>query len=101
MLNQDQSNNFQQIPTTVYSVNCGEIRAKDEGVRVKISGKVVRRQRSGKFLELKDVKGSTQLVASDDKPEMAVKFSSIPADSYVTVIGKVQLRPSNFANKVS
>lgn len=61
MLNQ-QMNNFQQIPKTVYTVHCGECRPKDEGVRVKISGKVVKRPRTGRFLEIKDMKGCTQLV---------------------------------------
>lgn len=92
---------YQQVPKTVYTVNCGEIRPKDEGVRVKISGKVVKRPRTGRFLEIKDVKGCTQLVATDDKPEIGMKFQTIPADSYISVIGTVQLRPNNFANNVS
>lgn len=99
---QDRASNFQQIPQTVFSVNCGEVRPKDEGVRVKISGKVVKRPRSQRrFLELKDIRGSTQLVASDDKPEIGMKFETIPADAYITVIGTVTLRPSHFVNKVS
>jgi hypothetical protein len=93
--------NNQQIPKTVFTVNCGELRAKDDGVRIKISGKVVRRPRSGRFLEIKDLKGCTQLVATDDKPEMFVRFQSVPADAYVSVIGTVQLRPVNFINNVS
>lgn len=93
-------NEYQQIPKTVFSINCGECRPKDEGVRVKISGKVVKRPRTGRFLEIKDVKGSTQLVATDDKPDISAKFQSIPADSYITVIGTVQLRPMNFMNHV-
>lgn len=92
---------LQQIPHTIFSVNCGEVRPKDEGSRVKISGKVVKRPRSGRFLELKDMRGCTQLVASDDKPEIGMKFQSIPADAYITVIGTVTLRPSHFVNKVS
>lgn len=99
MLNQ-QLNNFQQIPKTVFTIHCGECRPKDEGVRVKISGKVVKRPRTGRFLEIKDMKGCTQLVAMDDKPEIGMKFQSIPADSYISVIGTVQLRPSGFSNKV-
>jgi aspartyl-tRNA synthetase len=91
----------QQIPKTIFSVNCGEIRPKDDGMRVKISGKVVKRPRTARFLEIKDVKGCTQLVATDDKPEIGMKFQSIPAEAFVTVIGTVQLRPSNFHNKVS
>jgi aspartyl-tRNA synthetase len=100
MLNQ-LANNLQQIPKTVYSVHCGEIRPKDEGTRVKISGKVVKRPRTGRFLEIRDVKGSTQLVATDDKPEIGSKFQTIPPDSYVSVIGVVQLRPNNFVNNVN
>lgn len=92
---------YQQIPKTVFTIHCGEIRPKDEGTRVKISGKVVKRPRTGRFLEIKDLKGCTQLVATDDKPEVSHKFQSIPADAYITVIGKVQLRPHNFINNVS
>jgi hypothetical protein len=90
-----------QIPQTIFTVNCGELRAKDEGVRIKIAGKVIKRPRAGRFLEIKDMRGCTQLVATDDKPEILVKFHSIPADSYISVIGTVQLRPVNFINNVS
>lgn len=96
-----QMTDFNQIPHTVFTVNCGEIRPKDEGTRVKISGKVVKRPRTGRFLEIKDMKGSTQLVATDDKPEIGHKFQAIPTDSYIEVIGTVQLRPVNFINNVS
>lgn len=100
----NQMRNFQmnglQVPPTVYSVSCGEIREKDDGMKVKISGKVVKRPRSGRFLEIKDLKGCTQLVAKDDHPEIFIKFQSIPSDSYISVIGTVQLRPNNFINKV-
>jgi aspartyl-tRNA synthetase len=91
-------NASQQIPTTYFTVHCGEIRSKDDGTRVKISGKVVKRPRSVRFLEVKDLKGCTQLVATDDKPEILLKFQSIPNDAYITVIGTVQIRPNNFAN---
>lgn len=105
MLNQATSepSNFQvqQIAQTIFSVNCGEVRPKDEGTRVRISGKVIKRPRSGRFLEVRDMRGSTQLVACDDKPEIGIKFQTIPADAYITVIGTVQLRPSNFVNKVN
>ena len=91
----------QQIPHTIFNVNCGEIRAKDEGVRVKIAGKVSKRPRTGRFLEIKDVRGCTQLVATDDRPEIQVKFQSIPPEAFISVIGVVQLRPKNFINAVS
>lgn len=93
--------NYQQVPTTVFTVNCGEIRPKDEGVRVKISGKVVKRPKTARFLEIKDLNGCTQLVATDDKPDIGQRFQSIPADSYISIIGTVQLRPRNFVNAVS
>lgn len=92
---------FQQIQPAVHTIHCGEIRPRDEGNRVKISGKVVKRPRTGRFLEIKDIKGCTQLVATDDKPEIGLKFQSIPSDAYITVIGTVQLRPNNFRNNVS
>ena len=92
---------FRQIPETVFSVSCGEIRPKDDGVRVKISGKVFKRPNSYRFLEIKDVRGCTQLVANDDRPDIQQKFQSILSDAYITVIGTVQLRPSRFINHVS
>lgn len=92
---------FRQIPETIFSVNCGEIRPKDDGVRVKISGKVFKRPNSYRFLEIKDVRGCTQLVANDDRPDIQQKFQSILSDAYITVIGTVQLRPSRFINHVS
>lgn len=95
------ANTMQQIPRTIFSVDCGEIRPKDDGIRVKISGKVVKRPRTARFLEIKDFKGCTQLVATDDKPEIGMKFQSIPHEAFVTVIGTVQLRPNNFCNKAS
>lgn len=95
-----QYNTFQQIPTTVFTVTCGEVRPKDEGTRVKIAGKVVKRPRTGRFLEIKDLHGCTQLVATDDKPDILAKFQSIPSDAYICVVGKVQLRPNNFVNNV-
>lgn len=97
----NQQHSYQQLPKTVFTISCGEVRPKDEGVRVKISGKVVKRPKSTRFLEIKDIKGCTQLVATDDKPEIGLKFQSIPADSYISVIGTVQLRPINFVNNVS
>lgn len=90
-----------QIPQTIFSINCGEVRPKDEGTRVKISGKVSKRQRTARFLELKDVRGCTQLVATDDRPEIGSKFQSIQPDTFVSVIGVVRLRPNQFINSVS
>ncbi|XP_070497044.1 aspartate--tRNA ligase, mitochondrial isoform X2 [Chironomus tepperi] len=92
-------NTSQQVAATVFTVNCGEIREKDDGIRVKISGKVVKRPRSGRFLEVKDLTGCTQLVAMDDRPEVQQKFQSIPNDAYISVIGTVQIRPLRFINK--
>lgn len=98
--NYQQMNNYRQIPETVFTVHCGEIRPKDESVKVKISGKVFKRPNSSRFLEIKDVRGCTQLVANDDRPEIQQKFQSIPSDAYISVIGTVQLRPNRFINKV-
>lgn len=93
-------NSYNQMPN-IHEINCGEVRPRDEGSRVKISGKVVKRPNTGRFLEIKDIKGSTQLVATDDKPEIALKFQTIPTDAYISAIGSVQLRPRNFINFVS
>lgn len=97
----NQMNDFRQIPETVFTVHCGEIRPKDESVRVKISGKVFKRPHSIRFLEVKDVRGCTQLVANDDRPEIQQKFQNILSDAYITVIGTVQLRPTRYINNVS
>lgn len=94
-------NTCQQVPNTLFTVHCGEIREKDDGSRVQISGKVVKRPRSSRFLEIKDLRGSTQLVAMDDKPEVQLRFNSIPNDAFISVIGIVQLRPTRFINKVN
>lgn len=100
MKNFTQMNSYQQIPETIFTVHCGEVRAKDDGVKVKISGKVLKRPHTARFLEIKDVRGCTQLVARDDKPEIQLKFQNIPNDAYITVIGIVQLRPDKFINRV-
>lgn len=100
MMNQGSQMNVHQIPKTIYTINCGEARPRDEGTRVKISGKVTKR-RAGRFLDIKDVKGCTQLVATDDKPDISMQFQSVPADAYITIIGTIQSRPSNFVNHVS
>jgi aspartyl-tRNA synthetase len=94
-----QMNSFRQIPETVYTVHCGEVRPKDEGVKVKIAGKVFKRPHTARFLEIKDMRGCTQLVARDDQPEVQQKFQNIPNDAYISVIGTVQLRPDRFINK--
>lgn len=95
-----QINHFRQIPETIFTVHCGEVRAKDEGVRVKIAGKVFKRPHTSRFLEIKDMRGFTQLVARDDQPEVQLKFQNIPNDAYISVIGTVQLRPDRFINRV-
>lgn len=95
-----QMNHFRQIPETIFTVHCGEVRPKDEGVRVKIAGKVFKRPHTARFLEIKDMRGCTQLVARDDQPEVQAKFQNIPNDAYISVIGTVQLRPDKFINRV-
>jgi len=52
-----QMKNFTQNHYTTYTVNCGEIRPKDEGLRVKIAGKVFIRPHTARFLEIKDKRG--------------------------------------------
>jgi hypothetical protein len=102
-----------------HDVNCGELRQSDDGIlnsdlmcvkipkilcsisglSVRMSGKV-NKVRVGRFIEVKDIRGITQLVATDDRPHIALKFQSIPVDSYITVVGKCQVRPLNFRNNV-
>lgn len=99
MTNLTNMSTVQQIPETLFTVHCGEIRPKDEGCRVKIAGKVSKRPNTHRFLEIKDVRGSTQLVANDDRPEIQLKFQSIPNEAYISVIGTVQVRQERFINR--
>ena len=47
-------------------VNCGELRPVHEGKYVEMTGKFIKK-RIGRFAELRDRNGATQLVISDDR----------------------------------
>ena len=98
MKNFSQGNTFRQVPEPLH---CGEVRPKDEGMRVKICGKIYKRPNAARFLEIKDYRGCTQLVARDDHPEILDKFQSLPNETFIAVIGTVQLRPKRYINRVS
>ena len=72
---------------------CGQLRADDVGTTVRLSGWVQRRRDHGQllFLDLRDHYGITQLVC---QPSAAFfdEASHVPAESVVTVTGKVVAR---------
>lgn len=50
---------------SIRKVHCGELRIRDAGCGVEISGRI-QNQRLGRFLSLRDDSGITQLVIPDD-----------------------------------
>ncbi|XP_058452624.1 aspartate--tRNA ligase, mitochondrial isoform X2 [Malaya genurostris] len=80
----------------VRRVNCGELRERNDGELVEISGKVIE-NRMGKFLDVRDVYGSVQLV-SNATSGLHKRISSIAKDSFVTIVGRVQERETRWKN---
>lgn len=85
-------------PSGPMIVNCGELRERHRGAYIEIHGKV-NKVRMGRFMELKDSNGVTQLIAPDDSPNMSKRILNMPIDSLITVIGYVQMRPDRLKNK--
>jgi aspartyl-tRNA synthetase len=78
---------------------CGELRARHQGRRVRLSGWVHRKRDHGGvlFVDLRDHYGLTQVVFAPDSPcgEEAARLSR---ESVVTVTGQVALRPPEAVN---
>ncbi|XP_053694024.1 aspartate--tRNA ligase, mitochondrial [Sabethes cyaneus] len=83
--------------TGARKVNCGELREWNHGEMVELSGKVTE-NRMGKFLDVRDVTGSVQVVSNNVPAQLHKRVTSIGKDSYVTIVGRVQERPSRLKN---
>ncbi|XP_055859210.1 aspartate--tRNA ligase, mitochondrial isoform X2 [Episyrphus balteatus] len=79
-------------------VNCGELRPVHEGKYVEMTGKFIKK-RIGRFGELRDRNGATQLVISDDRnPRISRRFQNMPSECILTIVGTVLTRPFGSRN---
>lgn len=76
--------------------NCGQLRLKNAGQRVKLSGWIHRKRDHGGvlFVDLRDHYGITQIVTKDHQDEL----SKVTLESVITVIGEVHSRKENNLN---
>ena len=77
---------------------CNELREKDAGTEVRLSGfvKTVRDLGGCVFIDLRDHYGITQLTTED--PKLLEQIKEINVESTITVDGKVVLRPEENIN---
>lgn len=85
-------------PSGPMIVNCGELWERHQGAFIEIRGRV-NKVRNGRFIELKDSNGVTQLIAPDGNTLMTKRIVNMPIDSLITVVGYVQMRPERLRNK--
>lgn len=80
--------------------NCNELKISDVGTEVKLSGWVHRRRDHGNlvFVDLRDHYGITQIVFTDQNPQLMDDASRLRYESVVTVIGKVVARSEETIN---
>ncbi|KJV92243.1 aspartate--tRNA ligase [Rickettsia bellii] len=80
--------------------NCNELKISDVGAEVKLSGWVHRRRDHGNlvFVDLRDHYGITQIVFTDQNPQLMDDASRLRYESVVTVIGKVVARSEETIN---
>lgn len=80
--------------------NCNELKISDVGAEVKLSGWVHRRRDHGNlvFIDLRDNYGITQIVFTDQNPQLMEDASRLRYESVVTVIGKVVVRSEETIN---
>lgn len=80
--------------------NCNELRLKDAGQRVKLSGWVHRRRDHGNlvFIDLRDHFGISQLVFTDQNPSLMDDASRLRYESVITVVGIVLKRSLDTVN---
>lgn len=80
--------------------NCNELKNSDVGAEVKLSGWVHRRRDHGNlvFIDLRDHYGITQIVFTDQNPQLMDDASRLRYESVVTVIGKVVARSEETIN---
>jgi aspartyl-tRNA synthetase len=86
------------FPTTLRSVTCGELTAKDVGAHVVLAGWVARRRDYGKliFIDLRDRYGVTQVVVDGERSNEAAEAlrvaSTVKAEYVLRVEGMVARR---------
>lgn len=80
--------------------NCNELRLKDAGQRIKLSGWVHRRRDHGNlvFIDLRDHFGISQLVFTDQNPSLMDDASRLRYESVITVVGIVVARSNETIN---
>jgi len=80
--------------------NCNELKISDVGVEAKLSGWVHRRRDHGNlvFIDLRDHYGITQIVFTDQNPQLMEDASRLRYESVITVIGKVVARSNETIN---
>lgn len=79
---------------------CNELKISDVGTEVKLSGWVHRRRDHGNlvFVDLRDHYGITQIVFTDQNPQLMDDASRLRYESVVTVVGKVVARSEETIN---
>ena len=79
--------------------NCGNLRAKNIGDEVKLSGWIHRKRDHGNllFIDIRDHHGLTQLVVTSDA-EFLDQATNARNESVVTVVGKVIKREAETVN---
>lgn len=80
--------------------NCNELKISDVGAAVKLSGWVHRRRDHGNlvFIDLRDHYGITQIVFTDQNPQLMDDASRLRYESVITVTGKVVARSVDTLN---
>jgi len=82
------------------SHNCGQLRKSQVGEKVKLSGWVHRRRDHGNllFIDLRDHYGITQLVFSDQNPQLTEAASRLRSENVITIEGEVIARSNETVN---
>ncbi|MFA7329922.1 MAG: aspartate--tRNA ligase [Candidatus Delongbacteria bacterium] len=83
------------------SHTCGQLRAEDEGSRVRLAGWVNRVRNLGGFcfLDLRDRYGMIQVVFEPERPELMDAAGRLHMESVILVEGVVRRRPGAMANQ--
>ncbi len=82
------------------SHNCGELKPRNVGQKVKLSGWVHRRRDHGNllFIDLRDHYGITQLVFTDQNQKLMDEASRLRFESVITIEGEVLARSEDAVN---
>ena len=81
--------------------NCNELRKKDIGSEISLSGWINKKRDHGNllFLDLRDNYGITQCIINKDNPNFS-KLEKIPLETVISITGKVIDRSKDTINKV-